>query len=84
MVFHTRKETTTVWGETIMPKKIIISLSGIVQQIDEAIGKLSSAKGKAANVLEKRKLDVKIRKLKQVRKEAREPCRGLNIEVNMK
>jgi hypothetical protein len=81
MKFRVRSEATAAKGETIMPKKVTISLSGIVKQIDQATGKLSAARGKAATGLEKRELAAKIKNLKKIKKLVREHCRGLNIIV---
>jgi hypothetical protein len=64
-----------------MPKKIIISLKGIVKQIDLATGELSAASAKATSGLEKQKLTAKIKGLNKIKKQVREKCRGLNITV---
>jgi len=64
-----------------MPKKVIISLHGIVKQIDLATERLSAARAKATTGLEKRSLAVKIRKLRQIKKLVQVPCHGLNITV---
>jgi len=64
-----------------MTKKITISLSGIVKQIDQATRQLSAAKGEATTRREKQILAVNIRKLKKIRREVQMRCRGLNITV---
>ena len=68
-----------------MPKKVEISLSGIVKQIDEATKKLNAAKGKATTASEKKKLAIKIKKLNAIKKEVKANCpggaKGLNIIV---
>ena len=68
-----------------MPNKITVSLSGIVAQIDQATGKLSTAKNKALTGAEKQKLAVKIKNLMKIKNMVRENCpkgkKGLNIVV---
>ena len=65
-----------------MPKKVTISLSGIVKQIDQATGRLSAAKNKATTGLEKQRLAVKIKKLKKIKSQVQMYCKGgLNLTV---
>ena len=68
-----------------MPKKVRISLRGIVEQIDQASGKLSRARDKAATRIEKQKLAAKIRNLKRIRAQVKQLCpngvRGLTVVV---
>jgi len=64
-----------------MSKKVTISLSGIVKEIDKATGQLSAAKRKAAARREKQSLAVNIKKLKKIRYEVQMRCRGLTIAV---
>lgn len=52
-----------------MPKKVTISLHGIVNQIVAATKKLESAKAKAITPAEKQELGVKIQNLKKIRSE---------------
>lgn len=61
-----------------MPKKIKVSLSGIVQQIDKVTEKLEAAKKSAAKAPMKKKLEIKIKKLKKIEKEVCALCRGMN------
>ncbi len=49
-----------------MPKKIIISLHGIVKQIEIATRKLHGAKTKAITGNERQQLEVKIKNLKAI------------------
>jgi hypothetical protein len=68
-----------------MPKKVKISLTGIVNQIDQATRKLSRARGKAATRREKQKLAAKIKNLKSIKAQVKQLCptgaRGLTILV---
>jgi hypothetical protein len=64
-----------------MPKKVIISLKGIVKQIDQATGKLSDARSRVAGGLEKQRLAAKIKNLNKIKRQVREECHGLNIIV---
>jgi hypothetical protein len=50
-----------------MPKKVIISLHGIVRQIEIATKKLHWAKTKAISGAEKQQLEAKIKNLKTIR-----------------
>ncbi len=52
-----------------MPKKVTISLHGIVNQIDAATKKLSNAKANAITSGEKQQLGVKIQNLKKIKSE---------------
>jgi hypothetical protein len=61
-----------------MPK---ISLSGIVKQIDKSAKELSKAETKTPNLVEKRKLNAKIKKLDRARKLVEETCHGLSILI---
>ncbi|HYA62518.1 MAG TPA: hypothetical protein VED66_04900 [Candidatus Sulfotelmatobacter sp.] len=68
-----------------MPKKVKISLSGIVKQIDQATKNLNAAKGKAVTAKEKKELALKIKHLTAIKKEVKANCpkgaQGLNIIV---
>jgi len=64
-----------------MPKKVKISLKGIVQQIDQATKHLEAAKGKVATAMEKKELEAKIKDLKEIKKDLKQICLGLNILV---
>ena len=57
-----------------MPKKVTVSLKGIVKEIDEATKKLSGAKNKAISGLDKKKLAVKINNLKKIRAAVKANC----------
>jgi hypothetical protein len=50
-----------------MPKKVTISLHGIVKQIDEATKKLDKVKSKAITGVEKQQLAVKVQNLRKIR-----------------
>jgi hypothetical protein len=50
-----------------MPKKVTISLHGIVNQIDAATKKLMKAKTDAVTAIEKQQLGVKIQNLKKIK-----------------
>ena len=52
-----------------MPKKVTISLHGIVNQIDAATKKLTKAKTDAVTAVEKQQLGVKIQNLKKIKSE---------------
>lgn len=73
-----------------MPKKVRVSLKGIVREIDKATKGLSGAKVKAATAMEKKRLAVKIQNLKKIKKNVEIVCLpvpgvpGLNIVVNTK
>ncbi|MGB7848206.1 MAG: hypothetical protein WBL63_21525 [Candidatus Acidiferrum sp.] len=57
-----------------MPKKVTVSLKGIVKEIDAVTGKLSDLKGKAITSQEKQRLAANIEGLKKIRAEVRERC----------
>jgi len=66
-----------------MPKKVTISLSNIVKQIDKATQELSTTKTKAITSAEKQSLALKIKNLKKIKGSVKEICpkgkNGLNI-----
>jgi len=64
-----------------MPKKVKISLSGIVKQIDQATKNLNAAKGKAVTASEKKEVTAKIKKLNGIKKHVKGICHGLNVIV---
>jgi hypothetical protein len=64
-----------------MPKKIAVSLHGIVKQIDLASRKLSKAEHKALTSVEKQKLRATIKTLKKVRGEIIERCGGRSYGI---
>ena len=57
-----------------MPKKVIVSLHGIVDRIDATIKKLAQGQSKALTQAEKKSLAVKIKSLKKIRKEVTNNC----------
>jgi hypothetical protein len=57
-----------------MPKKVTISLHGIVKQLDEAEKKLAAAHKKAVTAVEKTQLAAKIKNLKKIRSEVIKNC----------
>jgi hypothetical protein len=61
-------------GSKIMPKKVTISLHGIVNQIDQAEKKLTAAHKKAVSNVEKKQLEAKIKHLKKIRSEVIKDC----------
>ena len=57
-----------------MPKKVTISLHGIVNQINQAEKKLTAAHKKAVTSVEKAQLATKIKNLKKIRSEVVKNC----------
>jgi hypothetical protein len=57
-----------------MPKKVSISLSDIVKQIDQATTKLAAARGKVLTNVEKQKLAAKIKNLKKIKGWVQDNC----------
>jgi hypothetical protein len=57
-----------------MPKKVIISLHGIVNQINLAEKKLAAAQKKAITPGEKKELGVKISDLKKIKAQVLKTC----------
>jgi G:T/U-mismatch repair DNA glycosylase len=64
-----------------MPKKIAVSLHGIVKQIDLAARKLSDAERRAITGAEKRKLRATIKALKKARVEVIKRCGGKSYGI---
>jgi hypothetical protein len=58
-----------------------ISLSGIVKQIDKSTKELSKAETKTPNLVERRRLNAKIKKLGQAKRLVQEICHGLTIII---
>lgn len=56
-----------------MPKKVV-SLHGIVKQIDEATKKLKAAEGQVTNSGEKKKLNTIIKNLNKIKSEVKNNC----------
>jgi len=56
-----------------MPKKVI-SLSGIVKQIDQVTKKLAAAEGKSVTGAEKKKLTTIVKNLNKIKKEVTKNC----------
>ena len=64
-----------------MPKKIKISLRGIVEQIDQAEGRLTEAGSTVTSKPEKKKLAAKVKKLKKARALVKTACRTYTVIV---
>jgi hypothetical protein len=54
-------------GRKIMPKKVTISLHGVVNQIKAATAKLAKARNRAISGAEKQQLAVKIKNLEKIK-----------------
>ncbi len=61
-----------------MPK---ISLSGIVKQIDKSTKELTKAEVRTPNLVEKKRLNAKIKNLRRAKKLVEQTCHGLSIII---
>ena len=59
-----------------MPKKVTISISAIVKDVDKALEKMKAGKALAPTLQEKSLILAKIKLIKQARKELYASCKG--------